>query len=278
MIDYDQIHPSLHELVWEMNALEEIETIASGLLDDDCFFIEFVCGQNEIGWLDLGQIGTLDYEGSPVSICVRTDVDDTDDFPIIFTLYGNSNVAVPDRVAMWLRGQEEKRSCPACGEESITVGLAEHDACIANLPGVNYACCGHMTESPYLSEEDGDWRSGQEALDRLRELGGNPPREITPEQRRARNLFRLGLSTPEQDAEGVAGEPLDEAWELETEQFLDQVDSDEITFAEQLPTARRITWEYINGHQVPKGYWLRHECDTRECVNPGHAVLELVDA
>ena len=32
------------------------------------------------------------------------------------------------------------RPCPACGKVPTAEG---HDACIANLPGVTGACCGH---------------------------------------------------------------------------------------------------------------------------------------
>ena len=34
----------------------------------------------------------------------------------------------------------KERPCPKCGEKSAANG---HDSCIANLPGVKYACCGH---------------------------------------------------------------------------------------------------------------------------------------
>lgn len=74
------------------------------------------------------------------------------------------------------------------------------------------------------------------------------------------------------------GAPLDATWEAEVESFMDLVDHDLIGFAEQLPTARRITWEMVNEQQLPPGYWLRHDCGTRECVNPAHAELVPIDS
>jgi len=66
----------------------------------------------------------------------------------------------------------------------------------------------------------------------------------------------------------------DDAWEIEFEQFLDHVDDGSLTFAQQLPLARRFAWEGTNGKRVPEGFWLRHDCKTRACVNPAHAILE----
>lgn len=42
--------------------------------------------------------------------------------------------------------------CRACGQRRTEDG---HDPCIANLPGVLYACCGHGVEGGYIKFEDG---------------------------------------------------------------------------------------------------------------------------
>lgn len=44
------------------------------------------------------------------------------------------------------------RPCPACGNKPTAEG---HDACLANLPGVKNACCGHGVELGYIQFEDG---------------------------------------------------------------------------------------------------------------------------
>ena len=71
-------------------------------------------------------------------------------------------------------------SCSYCGREP-SLG---HDPCIENLPGVYFACCGHGGGGgfeghedwsvPYLTEK-GSTLYGHAALDRMRELGGDPP-------------------------------------------------------------------------------------------------------
>lgn len=67
--------------------------------------------------------------------------------------------------------------------------------------------------------------------------------------------------------------PPDAEWEVELHEFLDLVDDGSLPFAEQLPLARRFAWEGVNGRRVPEGFWLRHDCKTRACVNPAHAEL-----
>ena len=42
--------------------------------------------------------------------------------------------------------------CPRCGEMPTKEG---HDFCLANLPGVLNACCGHGKERGYIHFEDG---------------------------------------------------------------------------------------------------------------------------
>jgi hypothetical protein len=44
------------------------------------------------------------------------------------------------------------RSCPRCGGIPTTDG---HDSCIANLPGVKNACCGHGVSEGYIEFENG---------------------------------------------------------------------------------------------------------------------------
>lgn len=45
-----------------------------------------------------------------------------------------------------------KRPCPACGKKRPRSG---DDPCIENLPGVDYACCGHGQQEGYISFTDG---------------------------------------------------------------------------------------------------------------------------
>ena len=45
-------------------------------------------------------------------------------------------------------------SCPKCGLKPTSDG---HDPCIANLPGVKFACCGHGVEKCYIWFEDGTY-------------------------------------------------------------------------------------------------------------------------
>lgn len=44
------------------------------------------------------------------------------------------------------------RPCVRCGKMPTEEG---HDHCIANLPGVQYACCGHGVEDGYVKLYDG---------------------------------------------------------------------------------------------------------------------------
>lgn len=50
-----------------------------------------------------------------------------------------------------------------------------HDACIADLPRVDFACCGHGTCTPYLVFSDGLCLYGRAAVSAMEVLGGNPP-------------------------------------------------------------------------------------------------------
>jgi hypothetical protein len=80
---------------------------------------------------------------------------------------------------LWDRGCWKDGRCAHCGEERTERG---HDPCIANLPGVWSACCGHGVVTPFLVElvygeaVSGEGACyGEAALKRLRELGGDPP-------------------------------------------------------------------------------------------------------
>jgi hypothetical protein len=42
--------------------------------------------------------------------------------------------------------------CPKCGELPTKKG---HDHCLANLPGVKNACCGHGVEEGYIQFKNG---------------------------------------------------------------------------------------------------------------------------
>lgn len=44
------------------------------------------------------------------------------------------------------------RSCLKCGMNQTADG---HDPCIANLPGVEHACCGHGVDEGYIKFENG---------------------------------------------------------------------------------------------------------------------------
>ncbi len=45
----------------------------------------------------------------------------------------------------------EKRACPKCKELPTKDG---HDPCIANLPHIKAACCGHGVEDGYILFDD----------------------------------------------------------------------------------------------------------------------------
>lgn len=54
-----------------------------------------------------------------------------------------------------------------------------HDPCIANLPAVLYACCGHGWSGHIVSVTGSPFGRlvGPQAARKMRELGGNPPAE-----------------------------------------------------------------------------------------------------
>ena len=69
-----------------------------------------------------------------------------------------------------LSREDRKRPCAKCGVLPTVEG---HDACIANLPGVAYACCGHGdTSRCYIKFEDGTIVRGEEAQKIQQKLKG----------------------------------------------------------------------------------------------------------
>jgi hypothetical protein len=63
--------------------------------------------------------------------------------------------------------------CTHCGDERTE---KRHDPCIANLPRTFHACCGHGHPEGmlYITCSDG-YFYGEAAIEKMRELGGNPP-------------------------------------------------------------------------------------------------------
>jgi hypothetical protein len=96
-------------------------------------------------------------------------------------------------------------TCAVCQQPRTAAG---HDACIADLPGVIAACCGHSEREPFVTmarpdgpaTEDEFWRlvanggdpaalrgetlQGNEALRKMHELGGSPPNSERRSSRR----------------------------------------------------------------------------------------------
>jgi hypothetical protein len=62
-----------------------------------------------------------------------------------------------------------KDLCRICGETRTREG---HDPCIARLPGVRSACCGHGRSGELVYVDD---LHGPAAAERMRALGGHPP-------------------------------------------------------------------------------------------------------
>lgn len=66
------------------------------------------------------------------------------------------------------------RDCRACGADRAP----GHDPCIAELPGVLSACCGHGRSEPYVQFPGpvvNECVYGEEAVEAMRALGGSPP-------------------------------------------------------------------------------------------------------
>jgi len=71
------------------------------------------------------------------------------------TFYNGHKIYWNDKKREWYYedGQiiKEYRKCPKCNQLPTGEG---HDACIANLPGVLNACCGHGVEDGYIQFTD----------------------------------------------------------------------------------------------------------------------------
>ena len=65
-------------------------------------------------------------------------------------------------------GVSEDRPCPLCGKPPPRRG---HDPCLANLPGVNNACCGHGMYTPYATLTSGFCLRGEALETYLRRVG-----------------------------------------------------------------------------------------------------------
>lgn len=58
--------------------------------------------------------------------------------------------------------QDISRKCPLCNQSPRD---DQHDPCIANLPGVRFACCGHgRKETAYILFEDEECIRGEQAI------------------------------------------------------------------------------------------------------------------
>lgn len=97
--------------------------------------------------------------------------------------------------------QEAKKiPCVECGRLPTRAG---HDACIAALPGVRFACCGHRASDQgldhcYVVFDDGLTLYGNAARAAMQMLGGNPPPAAAGAGTPARTAaeFRPGRVTP----------------------------------------------------------------------------------
>jgi hypothetical protein len=76
---------------------------------------------------------------------------------------------------------DDRRPCAHCNRQATR---RQHDACIADLPGVVFACCGHGLctdhtftgdRQSYIGFKDGSTVSGPLARAYMRALGGSPP-------------------------------------------------------------------------------------------------------
>ena len=71
---------------------------------------------------------------------------------------------------------DAKHPCPGCGEGPSPEG---HDPCIANLEGVDFACCGHGGhDNPYVAFDEDEFGNrrvirDEEALEYFRLLDNN---------------------------------------------------------------------------------------------------------
>lgn len=78
--------------------------------------------------------------------------------------YGHDIITDKDGVTRYCNDLTEVanatlRPCGKCGGDPNAFG--GHDPCLANLPGVRNACCGHGVDEPYIEFEDGRIVIGQ---------------------------------------------------------------------------------------------------------------------
>lgn len=71
----------------------------------------------------------------------------------------------------------EMAPCGLCGARRA---IEEHDACIANLPGVEYACCGHGVTQAYVAFVTGHVIRGQFDHVQTRKRAKRKERKGTP--------------------------------------------------------------------------------------------------
>jgi len=64
---------------------------------------------------------------------------------LYFTINKNNKIVFRDKYG---RFTKEPKTCIYCGKQKTNDG---HDPCIANLPGVIYACCGHNIREGYIA-------------------------------------------------------------------------------------------------------------------------------
>jgi len=68
--------------------------------------------------------------------------------------------------------------CSRCHQRPVIVGGEAHDACIARLPSVRFACCGHdrtEIDACYVAFDDGVTLYGPAARAAMETMGGSPP-------------------------------------------------------------------------------------------------------
>lgn len=72
----------------------------------------------------------------------------------ITTFYNGHNIFWNNGKWYYQDGTEAKeyKPCPKCGQLPTKEG---HDYCLANLPGVKNACCGHGVTDGYIQFENG---------------------------------------------------------------------------------------------------------------------------
>ncbi len=73
-----------------------------------------------------------------------------------------------DTDAFPTKEKEQIRKCPKCDMLPTNDG---HDPCIANLPNVKFACCGHGVDQAYVAFTNGTpVIRGEEAIEHLKSV------------------------------------------------------------------------------------------------------------